>query len=55
MSKLVHIGETETREMIEDPAPPAPEFDKAARDAARKAGLTEAEIVDAFGPPVPSN
>lgn len=41
--------------MVENPESPSPEFDKVARDAASKDGLTEAEIVDAFGPPVPGD
>jgi hypothetical protein len=39
------------REMTENPQPFSPTFDRAARDAARKASLTEDDDLDMYGPP----
>lgn len=47
--KLVHVGDAATREMAENGEVRHPVFDKAAADAARAAGLSDAEIVDMFG------
>lgn len=48
-SKLRHVGEVATREMAENGEASNPVFDKAAADAARAAGLSDADIRDMFG------
>jgi hypothetical protein len=47
--KLVHVGEAATREMAENGEKQDPVFDRAAADAARAAGLSDADIVDMYG------
>jgi hypothetical protein len=47
--KLVHVGDAATREMAENGEARNPVFDKAAADAARAAGLSDADIIDMFG------
>jgi hypothetical protein len=47
--KLVHVGDAATREMAENGELRNSVFDQAAADAARAAGLSDADIVDMFG------
>jgi hypothetical protein len=47
--KLVHVGEAATREMAERGETRDTVFDRAAADAARAAGLSDADIVDMYG------
>jgi hypothetical protein len=55
---IVQVGEKATREMAQFGDKFAPEFDRAAADAARAAGFSDPEIIDMFGylpsPPVPT-
>ncbi|MFT3940285.1 hypothetical protein [Rhodopseudomonas sp.] len=48
-AKLAHVGEAATREMAEHGEVRDPVFERAAADAARSAGLSEADIIDMFG------
>lgn len=47
--KLMHVGEVATRELAENGEKLDLVFDRAAADAARAAGLSDADIVDMYG------
>ena len=47
--RLVEVGEKATQEIAELGDDISPEFDSAAADAARAAGLSDAEIVELLG------
>ncbi len=56
IGQLVQVGEKATQEIAELGDEAAPEFEGAAAEAARAAGLSDAEIVELLGylPPPPA-